>query len=256
MHKISLTVFADKYVGKEAIRYLLENYPEHVKCIVVTDEQSEVLSFLINETDFDENYILLYTDLEKENTQFLKGINPDYILLAWWPFIIKEPILLLPQVGIINFHPSLLPYNRGKHYNFWTIVEDTPFGVTIHFVDNSIDGGDIIFQKEIEKTWEDTGQTLYQRAQKAMLELFIKNYKNIVDHNYKRIRQDINEGSFHYGNELEPASQVFLDKEYKAKNLLNLLRARTFPPYPGCYFYNEKGEKFEIRIEIKKVDAK
>lgn len=257
MNKIKLIIFADKHVGKETIRFLLTNYPDHVSCIIVTDKESEILSFIINETNFNKNYVLFNTDLKKENDiQFLKEINPDYILLAWWPFIIKEPILLLPKIGTINFHPSLLPYNRGKHYNFWTIVEDTPFGVTIHFVDNSIDGGDIIFQKEIEKTWEDTGQTLYQKAQRAMLELFFENYKRIVDQNYKRIKQDCNKGSFHYGKELEPASQIILEKEYKAKDLLNLIRARTFPLYPGCYFYNEKGEKFEIRIEIKKVDDK
>lgn len=254
MQRTSLVIFADKYVGKETIRYLLMNYPEHVKCVVVTDNESEVLSFLVNETNFSKSNILLYKDLDEEKRQFLSGISPDYILLAWWPFIIKKPILSLPKIGVINFHPSLLPYNRGKHYNFWTIVEDTPFGVTIHFVDNSIDSGDVIFQKEIEKTWEDTGQTLYKKAQEAMLGLFIESYQNIIEHKYERVKQDIEKGSFHYGNELEPSSQVFLEKEYKAKDLLNLLRARTFPPYPGCYFYNEEGERFEIRIEIKKGD--
>jgi methionyl-tRNA formyltransferase len=51
---------------------------------------------------------------------------------------------------------------------------------------------------------------------------------------------------------LENASEVFLDQKYTARDLLNLLRGRTFLPYNGCFFY-DNGQKFEIQINIKKV---
>jgi len=252
MENFGIAIFADKQVGKKTIEFLLGNYPAHIKYLVIVDEHSEIPTLLLD-AGFERDLIFFSKDLYSEDViNKVKRIKIDYILLAWWPFIVKKPIFSLPKIGILNFHPSLLPYNRGKHYNFWTIVEDTPFGVTIHFVDESIDGGDIVFQKSIIKSWEDTGESLYNKAQNAMIELFTQNYGKIVKGEYHKIKQDEKIGSFHYGKELEQASEIFLEKDYSAKQLLNLLRARTFLPYPSCYFFDE-GKKYEVRIEIKEV---
>lgn len=249
---INIGIFADKYVGSRAVEFILQNYFTHLKVLVVTDEKSNVLN-TIGKYDFPKGKVFLNSELNSElGFKRVFDENLDYIILAWWPYIVGEKILTIPKVGTLNFHPSLLPYNRGKHYNFWTIVEDTPFGVTIHFVDKSIDSGDIVFQKSITKSWEDTGKSLYNKAQDAMIELFTQNYDKIVKGEYHKIKQDKNMGSFHYGKELEQASEVFLEKEYSAKQLLNLLRARTFLPHPSCYFF-DKGKKYEVRIEIKEV---
>ncbi len=224
-----------------------------MRYLVLTDQGSEILSLALA-AGFDKDFIFFGKDLYNESVlSRIKEISVSYIFLAWWPFIVKEPILSLPRIGVLNFHPSLLPYNRGKHYNFWTIVEETPFGVSIHFINESVDSGDIVFQKKIEKTWEDNGKTLYEKAQEAMFELFVESYPKIVDSQYVRIKQNKNEGSFHLARELEPASQIFLDEKYKAKDLLNLLRARTFPPYSACYFF-DRGGKYEVTVEIKKVE--
>lgn len=249
---INIGIFADKYVGARTVEFILQNYFTHLKALVVTDKKSNVLD-TIGKYCFPKDRIFLNSELNSELV--LRRIfdkNLDYIILAWWPYIVGGRILTIPKVGTLNFHPSLLPYNRGKHYNFWTIVEDTPFGVTIHFVDKLIDSGDIVFQNNITKSWEDTGESLYNKAQSAMINLFIQNYDRIVNGDYQRIKQDENKGSFHYGKELEQSSEIFLEKKYSAKQLLNLLRARTFQPHPACYFFDD-GRKYEVRIEIKEV---
>ena len=153
----------------------------------------------------------------------------------------------------MNFHPSLLPYNRGKHYNFWTLVENSPFGVTLHLVNEKVDQGDILFQANIEKTWEDTGGSLYDAAKREMVALFTRHYEDLVLGNYEPRVQDLAAGSFHLSRELDPASEIILDKQYTGRNLLNLLRARTFPGNPSCYFFDE-GKKYEVRVSIKEVN--
>ena len=70
----------------------------------------------------------------------------EVIFLAWWPKIVLDYIVDAPNVGVANFHPTFLPYDRGKNYVFWRLVEGTSFGVTLHFVDEGIDSGDIAFQ--------------------------------------------------------------------------------------------------------------
>jgi len=175
--------------------------------------------------------------------------RPDLGLLAWWPNIIKAPLLDYPKEGFVNTHPSLLPHNRGRNYNFWALVEGSPFGVTLHRVDGGVDTGPIYAQKQIPVTWEDTGATLYSKAAAGMIELFKETYPRLRTGSIHATPQDKSVGTFHRGAELEAASRIDLDKNYSGRDLLNLLRARTFPPHPGAWF-EEDGVKYEVRVDI------
>ena len=193
----------------------------------------------------------------KQNRSLLKKFidgfaDVQYMILCWWPHILKQDIFGIPKIGVINFHPSYLPYNRGKHYNFWTIVEGTKFGVTLHFIDEGIDTGDIIFQKQIIKDWTDTGMTLYHKAKDNMITLFEESYPLIRSGKYKKIKQDSTKASFHLASELDQASRIDLEKKYTARELINLLRAKTFPPHRGAIFEDE-GKEYEIQIKISQI---
>jgi methionyl-tRNA formyltransferase len=219
--------FADQDVGIEALRHVLAMHPADVKCVVTVVENE--ISKLAR--DFGCT-VWTYDQITTQNV----GL-----------------ILSAPRVGTINFHPSLLPFNRGKNYNFWNLVEDAPFGVTLHFVDGGIDSGDIIFQVGIPKDWTDTGGSLYGKAKHAMVALFKSAYCEIMNESLHRKPQRLDLGTFHYAGELEPASQIDLDKQYSGRELLNLLRARTFIGKPSCYFFSD-GKKFEVRVSITEVD--
>lgn len=235
--------FADQDVGFEAVKFVLGKYPQHVKCIVTTKD-NEIAEF----ARISDCRTLLYDEISKQNTNsILSGL--EFIFLAWWPKIIPDYIIDAPTVGVVNFHPSFLPHNRGKNYNFWTLVENTPFGVTLHFVDRGIDSGDIIFQSRMSKNWEDTGETLYYKAKEKMLSLFKASYLDIVSGRFQRTPQNLDQGQLHYSNELDLASHVHLDQMYSARHLFNLLRARTFKDKPSCYFI-DNDKKYEVRISI------
>lgn len=210
--KNHIGVFADKDVGSKTLDFLLKNYFNDIKWIVCIDKQSQAWTILAK-YNFDLDFVFLNSQLEDDSVlTMMKDFEVDYILLAWWPHIIREPILSIPRIGVLNFHPSLLPYNRGRNYNFWTIIENTPFGVSIHFINEKIDSGDIIFQKQISKNWTDTGETLYFKAQEAMYNLFEEKYCDIRKGKYTRTKQDPHLGTLHYAKELDQASKIFLDK--------------------------------------------
>lgn len=255
MIKNKIGIFADKQVGKNALEFLLKKFREDVEFIVCVDKNSIIYSEVIVPLNLSKKTFFNEELKNMELVNCIKDLNLDYIILAWWPFIIKEPIISLPTKGVLNFHPSYLPFNRGKHSNFWSIVEDSPFGVTIHFVDNSIDGGDIVFQKRIFTTFEDTGETLYRKAQASMIDLFQESYQKIRSGDYVRTKQTRTSGSFHLAKDIGNASCIELEKVYTGKELLNIIRARTFPPHPGAWF-NFDGDKYEIRISINKMDIK
>ena len=162
----NIIIFADNTVGLECTLFLIAYYPEDIVYIVVTDAESIVYKRL-ESTSFDKEKIILNKNLNSYNID-----SVDYIFLLWWPYLIKENVISIAKNGVVNTHPSLLPYNRGKNYNFWNLVEDVPFGVSLHFVNIGVDSGDIIFQKEISKSWEDNGESLYYTAQSEMIILF------------------------------------------------------------------------------------
>jgi len=243
---IKVAIFADQDVGFDSVKYIIDSHKSHLSFIVSVSNNE--ISELARSKDVP---CYLYDEIKSgEYISLLKDV--DYVFLAWWPFIIPENVINLPKGGMVNFHPSLLPYNRGKNYNFWTIVDESPFGVSMHFVDSGIDTGDIVFQREVQKTWEDTGGSLYVKAKKAIFDLFKDRYLDIVSDNFVRKPQNLEEGSFRYGNELNGASEISIDESYTARNLLNLLRARTFEGKPACFFY-DAGKKYEIRVSIKEV---
>lgn len=246
---MNVLLMADKYVGSEIVDWVFRYYKSDISCLVTTKKDDLYFKYisLIDNVFFFENSEKLITDIK--NTK----IEIDYGVLAWWPYIISCEIISLAKNSFINTHPSLLPYNKGKNYNFWTLVEQVPFGVTLHLVEKSIDSGDIIAQKNIPYTWEDNGGTLYNKATSEMIDLFKNTYPYIRAGTFIRKKQDINLGSFHLASELDQASVIDLEKTYKARDLLNLLRARTFPGYPGCWF-EDNNIRYEIKIEITKKD--
>ena len=244
-------LFAADTVGHEIVRFFSEER-EPLACLILDSMDRKGLNSEMRRIAFEARRPLILTsDILKDGDSLsaLRELELDLFLLAWWPYIIKEDLIRLPRIGCLNFHPSYLPYNRGKHYNFWSIIEDSPFGVTIHWVNETIDGGDVAFQSLVPKSWEDTGKTLYFKAQKEMVRLFKEKFPRIKAGDIPRRPQNLSLGSFHYAQEIEQASRIDLEKEYNARHFLNLLRARTFPPHPGACFLDD-GIKYEVRVEI------
>ena len=244
---MKLLIMADKYVGLEITRWLIGRYREDIALVVTTIDNE------VYKTSKKAGIpCIIFTSAEevkayaKEKKMFF-----HLGLLAWWPKIVKTPLLELPLIGFINTHPSMLPYNRGKHPNFWTIVDQVPFGVSLHFVDEGVDTGDIVAQRSIPYDWEDTGASLYHKALDATIDLLKHSYPDIRESNIQRWKQGQRKSTFHLAKELDSTCLIKLDKQYRARDLLNLLRARTFPGCSACCFEDENKE-FEVRVEIKR----
>jgi len=122
--------------------------------------------------------------------------NSDFIISYGYRHILEKDIIDKFLNKTINFHISLLPWNRGADPNFWSFLEDTPKGVTIHYLDYGIDTGDILAQQEVDYMPEDTLRTSYERLSKTMEELFRKVWPNIRSEKQKSIPQP-DGGSYH-----------------------------------------------------------
>ena len=129
----------------------------------------------------------------------------DFILSFGFRKIITENILKKLKKPIFNIHLSYLPFNRGAHPNFWSFIENTPAGVSIHKIDKGIDTGNIILRKKISfninlnkfSTFKKTYNYLFLEAE----QLFKKNFNKIYN---KKCKKKINnkKGTFHYKKDL------------------------------------------------------
>ena len=118
------------------------------------------------------------TPNSKRFREELKQLNPD-VIINQSQSIIKKELLNIPNIGVINRHNALLPKNRGRLTPFWVLYkEEKETGVSIHFVTEGIDAGQIIVQKKFAVTKKDTFNTIvkknYELAPQAMLEALDK----------------------------------------------------------------------------------
>lgn len=187
-----------------------------------------------------------------EFISLLREHEIDVVLLLWWPTIVHQEAIDAVKTGWINLHPSLLPYGRGKHPYYWAINDATPFGVTIHFIDESVDCGRIIAQREIPYDITDTGETLYVRALAEIVSLFKETYPQIVTGTWNLIKADWRGTTVHYAKDLETHSTIRMDMLYSGRDLINRLRGRTFLQGDSAHFY-ENGKKYRIKVIIEEM---
>ena len=111
---------------------------------------------------------------------------------------------------VINLHISLLPYNRGADPTLWSVLEGTPAGVTIHYIDPGVDTGDVIAQQEVAFDDEDTLKTAYDKLQDALLDLFRRTWPEISAGTNPRHPQT-GEGTSHRVKDRERVEHLLTD---------------------------------------------
>lgn len=120
----------------------------------------------------------IITPNSKKFRTYLETLDLD-IIINQSQNIIKKELINIPRIGILNRHNALLPKNRGRLTPFWVIYNgDEETGVSIHFVEEGIDSGDIIVQKKFRVTKEDNFNSIvkknYAIASDAMIEAIEK----------------------------------------------------------------------------------
>lgn len=177
--------------------------------------------FLGNDTN------LLYNELKKiEEIDIISDkiekkdvINYDFIISFGYRHIIKKEVIeLFKNNNIINLHISYLPYNRGSDPNFWSIIDNTPSGVTIHLIDEKLDTGNILLQKRIFFDYEnDTLETSYNKLINKITQLFLSNWELIKNKKIIPIPQNNLKKTIHLLKDRPQEYNLILNNGFKTK---------------------------------------
>jgi methionyl-tRNA formyltransferase len=103
----------------------------------------------------------------------------EFLVSYGYRYILKKDLLDLFHAKAVNLHISLLPYCRGAHPVFWSILDEKSLGVTIHLLDEGLDTGNILFQ-QVTPLYFDSNEsfaTLYQKQRYSIEFLFRHNWK-------------------------------------------------------------------------------
>lgn len=233
-----------------------------MKVIVLTDHEYLFKSFckIVKKKEYDD-FSFDYFCSNKRVKESLKipvinlindfsEIINNYSVLISLHFQLILPANIINNIRCINIHPGLNPYNRGWFPHVFSIINGKPMGVTIHEMDEKIDNGPIIIQKEIKGNSYDTSEVMYGKILKLEIELLDSNLLPILKNNYS-LNNIIDKGNINSKKDFKDLCKINLDKTVTFREAINYFRALSYEGYDNAYFVDENGNKIFVTIDLK-----
>ena len=169
-------------------------------------------------------------------------LKPDLGIVVGCRVMIPRDLYEVPPRGTVAVHDSLLPEYRGFAPLTWAIINgQKETGVTLFYLDERMDGGDIVSQKRVPLGPNETGGEIYEKVCQATVDVVCEQYPLLEKGKEERKKQDYSSGSFCCSRTPEDGR---IDWATSGEKVYNLIRAIT-DPYPGAYSYYE-GKKLVI----------
>lgn len=198
----------------------------------------------VKEYAIEKNLKLFQPEKIANNTEFkneIKALEPDLICVVSYGVILPKSFLKIPPYGCINVHPSMLPKYRGSAPIQWAVLNgDKKTGVSIMYLDEGMDSGDIISQEEVEIGDDETTGELWNRLSTIGAKMLTDAVKNIASGKIERTAQP---NEFTIAPMLSKEMAKIEWNEKTASEIKNLVRGLN--PIMGTFtFLNSKKIKF------------
>jgi methionyl-tRNA formyltransferase len=226
--------------GEEVLKALIQKDEEVVGVFSPPDKRGEAMKALAERSGI--SFFRPSHMKEPQVYEIYKKLRPDLAMLAFVTDIIPERLLRIPSVGTICYHPSILPRHRGASGINWAIIQgDTCTGLTIFWVDQGIDTGPILLQKEVDISPNDTAGSLYFNTLFPMgVDAMVEAVELVKKGEAPRIPQDKSKATYDPPCDDRVAS---VDFAKSVTDIYNLIRGCD--PQPGAYT-TVKGKKISF----------
>lgn len=175
-----------------------------------------------------------------KDESFIKSIRelePEFAVVVAYGKILPKEILIIPKFGCINLHASLLPKYRGAAPIQWALIKGEKItGVTTMLIDEGLDTGPILLQRQVNISDDDNALTLSQRLSRIGAELVLETLEKMREGSLTPTPQ---RGEPSYAPKLKKEDGK-INWNLSAKEIFNLIRG-TYPwPCAYCYFREER----------------
>lgn len=233
-------------IGHEGLRFLLEESGDEVVAVFTHEDVAGEEIWWPSVAELAARWGIPTFSPENINdqpwVQRIADLRPDFIVSFWYRTLVKRPILDIPTHGALNLHGSLLPKYRGRAPVNWVLVNgEQETGVTLHYMVERADAGDIVAQAVVPIDCQDTALDLYRKLARAAQEVLRAAWPLLRAGTAPRIPQ--NEAEATYFGRRTPEDGCF-SWDWPARKIHNLVRAVTHP-YPGA-FVEYRGRKLFV----------
>jgi methionyl-tRNA formyltransferase len=191
----------------------------------------------------------------KNNADFIqsvKSLQPDLIVVVAYGFILPKEILEIPKFGVINIHASLLPKYRGASPIQTAILNgDKEAGVTIMLIDDKMDHGPLLSQKQITITNNDNFESLHDKLAQLGADLLLEILPKYLNKEINPVPQDESKATY---CQLIKKEDGKIDWSKSAEELERQVRA--FNPWPGAFTFWEGKQLKVIKSEVIKSESR
>ena len=243
MKKLKLGFFADGPWSHQTLERLVLDQSLQIDFICARHDKPDPTLKLASE----KYGIFFLTHANVNSDEFFGLINSyecDLFVSMSFNQIFKTRLINTPSLGSINCHAGMLPFYRGRNVLNWALINDEKeFGITVHYIDEGIDTGDIIMQKSYEITDDDDYSTLLKKAYSECASILFQSIKNLQSGNVMIKKQiEISEFGSYCSARIE--GDEFLNWDQSSRDVFNFVRAICDPGPQARTWLNEN----EVRI--------
>ncbi|MBC8206111.1 MAG: amino acid adenylation domain-containing protein [Kiritimatiellales bacterium] len=165
--------------------------------------------------------------------QVLSARPFDYLFSVVNSHIMKPDVLALPRRAAINYHDAPLPRYAGVYSTAWALINrEKTHGITWHLMVDEVDAGDILKQKKVDISGQDTSFTLNARCYDAAVDTLVELASELVEGREVRRQQDLDRRTYYPLNK-RPVHGALIDWNAPAKEIDALRRALDFGTQPN-----------------------
>lgn len=169
---------------------------------------------------------------DPENLLWLRKLSPDIIFCIGFSQLLNSELLHSAPMGVVGFHPALLPRNRGRHPIVWALALGLKTtGSTFFFMDEGADSGRILSQRKVKILYTDTARTLYDRILETAMAQIGDFLPKLENGSFRSTAQDRSLATYWRKRKIEDGA---IDFRMTSRWIYNLVRALT-RPYVGAH---------------------
>ncbi len=249
-YKMNIGYFGDGPWSHEALKKILLTEDCFVKFIVPRYVNPDINLKKIAK----ENNIDFFSVKEINSSKTIKKINSyncDLLISMSFDQIIKKKLINLTSKGFINCHAGALPFYRGRNVLNWALINDEKyFGITVHYIDEGIDTGDIILQEKFRITDMDDYASLLKTAYFNCSKLLLKSINLIKSNKVKRKPQVKIDPIGSYFKKRTHGDE-YISWDWTSRQIFNFIRSITYPgPIARARIYDK--EVFFVKSKLVK----
>ena len=248
LNKLKIGYFADGPWSHNSFKKIISD--NTLKIQFVVPRKNTIDNTLKNLAKINNIDYITPVDVNSESFyELAKTYSCDLFVSMSFNQIFKKKIMNLPRLKTINCHAGKLPFYRGRNILNWVLINDEKeFGITVHYINEGIDTGDIILQRTFPITDDDSYNSLLNRSYSECSKILFDAIKLVQKGNFKVIKQNkIDKNGSYFRKRVIGDENINWNNN--SRYLFNFIRAISYPGPKATTYLDDN----EVKINSSRI---